>query len=87
MLIGTLIISPVANVHELDSIGMQAIHLAVERGNLGATLALIEKFESNMNERRLPVEAGKRPNGVPPYSASTPLIIAIAITKNNLKIF
>jgi ankyrin repeat protein len=77
------IISPVAYVNEFDLRGMQPIHLAVERGSFGATFALVDRFGANINERTLPVEPGKGPNGIPPYS--TPLIIAII--QNNLEIF
>ena len=60
------IISLVANVNEFDSRGMQPIQFAVGRGNFGATLTLIEKFGSNINERTLPVKVRKGPNGIPP---------------------
>lgn len=78
------IISPVASVHEIDLRGIQPIHLAVERGNFGATFTLIEKFGADINARTRPVANNRIPNNrIPPYS--TPLIISII--KNNLEIF
>ena len=77
------IVNPISDVREFNSKGMQAIHYAVEKGNFGAIMTLIEKHGANINEKTKPVEEGQGPIGIPAYS--TPFIIAII--KNNLEIF
>ena len=76
-------INPLATVNDFDLRGMQAIHLAVERGNVVAVIALIDRFDADINSQ---TRAAIIENGIEKFPLGvTPLIMSII--KNDKEIF